>query len=51
METLPQLMLLACAAAGYIGVGVEHDLGGIARVVYGRKPLDSPTPVRTKSHA
>ncbi len=39
------------AAAGYIGVGVEHDLGGIARVVYGRKPLDSPTPVRTKSHA
>lgn len=39
------------AAAGYTGVGVEHDLSGIARVVYGRKPLDSPTPARTKSHA
>ncbi len=38
-------------AAGYTGVGTGHDLAGIARVVYGRKPLDSPTPARTKSHA
>lgn len=39
------------STAGYISVGTEHDLAGIERVVYGRKPLDSPTSARTKSHA